>query len=62
MSADYCIVTLQELDGRSEYSKGFSAAGIDGLHLLELSAVEMTGTHVPCTTNVCALHMHVCHV
>lgn len=35
-----------EIENGSDYSKQFSAAGITGLHLLELSSVEMTGLGV----------------
>jgi len=37
------------LEKSSEYRKKFAEGGIDGLHLLELSASEMTGTSMPST-------------
>ena len=39
----YMWCLFQSLDKRAEYRKSFAEAGIDGLHLLELSATEMTG-------------------
>jgi len=36
----------QELDRRAQYMEEFKKAGIDGLHLLELSVSEMGGLGV----------------
>lgn len=38
-----CAWLVQGIECRSEYSQKFSEAGVDGLHLLELSSAEMTG-------------------
>ena len=48
---------LQEVDCRSEYSASFSTAGIDGLHLLELSSMEMSGMY---TCVYMCVHVYTC--
>jgi len=34
---------FQEVEGTAGYAEKFLEAGIDGLHLLEMSSAEMTG-------------------